>query len=101
MRTLYRMEQVRGDSTRIQAMVPLQKDEPQEYCPRIEDIAGNCKDDGPKVCAKYMTNTYKINAFNCTCDNIVMLRHTKRFCECLQLCSDHPPPPPPPMRLFK
>ncbi|XP_056860352.1 putative defensin-like protein 230 [Raphanus sativus] len=67
---------------------------PEKYCPRIEDIEGNCKDNGLKVCAKFMTSTYKMNYFNCTCNNINMLHKIKRYCECQSLCSDHPPPSP-------
>ena len=67
---------------------------PEKFCPRLEDIEGNCKDDGLKVCAKFMTTTYKINYFNCTCDNIHMLRKIKRYCYCQSLCADQPPPSP-------
>ncbi|KAL0726460.1 hypothetical protein Bca4012_022553 [Brassica carinata] len=70
------------------------EDLPQKYCPRIEDIEGNCKDNGPKVCAKFMTEVYKLNYFNCTCDNMYMLHKIKRYCRCQSLCSDHPPPAP-------
>ncbi|CAH8378013.1 unnamed protein product [Eruca vesicaria subsp. sativa] len=62
----------------------------------MEDIEGNCKDDGLKVCAKFMTSTYKINYFDCTCDNVFLLRKTKRYCRCQSLCTDHPPPSPMP-----
>ncbi|CAF2147054.1 unnamed protein product [Brassica napus] len=73
-----------------------EEDEPDKFCTRFEDIEGNCKVDGPKFCAKYMSTNPKpkINYFNCTCDNIYMLRKIKRYCLCQSLCKDHPPPSP-------
>ncbi|CAF2067935.1 unnamed protein product [Brassica oleracea var. botrytis] len=70
--------------------------EPDKFCTRFEDIEGNCKVGGPKACAKYMSTNpnSKINYFNCTCDNIYMLRKIKRYCLCQSLCRDHPPPSP-------
>ncbi|KAF8088153.1 hypothetical protein N665_0550s0012 [Sinapis alba] len=70
---------------------PKKKGEPNNLCPRIEDLEGNCKVDGPKGCMNYMRKTYKAKYDNCTCDNIYMLHKTKRFCECTIRCNDIPP----------
>ncbi|CAN7108656.1 unnamed protein product [Brassica rapa subsp. narinosa] len=66
--------------------------DPDNICPRIEDIEGNCKVDGPKACEKYMSTTYNGTYFNCTCDNVYMLRKIKRYCRCDEKCPDAPPP---------
>ncbi|KAF2541152.1 hypothetical protein F2Q68_00028898, partial [Brassica cretica] len=60
----------------------LEEVEPDKFCTRFEDIEGNCKVGGPKAGAKYMSTNpnSKINYFNCTCDNIYMLRKIKRYC---------------------
>ncbi|CAN6830041.1 unnamed protein product [Brassica oleracea] len=68
------------------------KVDPDNICPRIEDIEGNCKVDGPKACEKYMSTTYNGTYFNCTCDNVYMLRKIKRYCRCDEICPDAPPP---------
>ncbi|CAF2147355.1 unnamed protein product [Brassica rapa] len=62
--------------------------DPNQLCPRIEDIEGNCKVDGPKVCMNYMAETYKEKYINCTCDNIIMLHKIKRYCKCNIRCVD-------------
>ncbi|CAN6985170.1 unnamed protein product [Brassica rapa subsp. trilocularis] len=67
--------------------------DPNSLCPRIEDIEGNCKDDGLKACEKYMSTTYNRNYFNCTCDNVYMIHKIKRYCRCNSICPDAPPPP--------
>ena len=66
--------------------------DPDNTCQRIEDIEGNCKVDGPKACEKYMSTTYNGTYFNCTCDNVYMLRKIKRYCRCDEICPDAPPP---------
>ncbi|CAN7069993.1 unnamed protein product, partial [Brassica oleracea var. botrytis] len=40
---------------------PKEKKEPNNLCPRIEDLEGDCKVDGPKGCINYMRKTYKAN----------------------------------------
>ncbi|KAF8088154.1 hypothetical protein N665_0550s0013 [Sinapis alba] len=67
--------------------------DPISLCPRIEDIEGNCKVDGPKGCGKYMSTIYNRNYFNCTCDNVYMLHKIKRYCRCESICPNPPPPP--------
>ncbi|CAF2068306.1 unnamed protein product [Brassica napus] len=67
--------------------------DPDNICPRIEDIEGNCKVDGLKACEKYMSTTYNSNYFNCTCDNVYMIHKIKRYCRCNSICPDAPPPP--------
>ena len=39
----------------------IEKEEPNILCPRIEDLEGDCKVDGPKGCINYMRKTYKAN----------------------------------------
>ncbi|KAL0726458.1 hypothetical protein Bca4012_022551 [Brassica carinata] len=67
---------------------PKEEGDPNELCPRIEDIEGNCKIDGPKGCEKYMTEVYNEKYFNCTCDNIFMIHKIKRYCKCNIRCKD-------------
>ncbi|KAF8088152.1 hypothetical protein N665_0550s0011 [Sinapis alba] len=67
---------------------PKEESNPDELCPRIEDIEGNCKVDGPKACEKYMSSTYNEKYFNCTCDNIYMIHKIKRYCKCNIRCKD-------------
>ncbi|CAN6918762.1 unnamed protein product, partial [Brassica oleracea] len=69
-----------------------EESDPNELCPRIEDIEGNCKVYGPKACEKYMSTTYKEKYINCTCDNIVMLHKINRYCKCNIRCIDLPAP---------
>ena len=66
----------------------MEESDPNQLCPRIEDIEGNCKVDGPKVCMNYMAETYKEKYINCTCDNIIMLHKIKRYCKCNIRCVD-------------